>query len=81
MLHAFNYMVVTYGYFNLQSWDKDHCLQNEHQSTKMTQKYLNSSFDKELVDWSFHNQVITLLKHHKIFMKCVICTKFLMALY
>ena len=29
ILHTFNYMVVTYGYFSLWSWDKDHCTQNE----------------------------------------------------
>ena len=28
-LHAFNYMVLTYGYFSLQIWDNDYCPQNE----------------------------------------------------
>ena len=29
ILHAFNYMVLTYGYFSLQSWGNDHSSQNE----------------------------------------------------
>ena len=28
-LHAFNYMIVTYGYYNIQSRDKDHLTQHE----------------------------------------------------
>ena len=29
ILHAFNYTVVTYGYFSLRRWDKNHCTQDE----------------------------------------------------
>ena len=28
-MHAFNYTIITYGYFNLQSWNKDHRVQNK----------------------------------------------------
>ena len=28
-LHEFNYTVITYGYFGLRSWDKDHSAQHE----------------------------------------------------
>ena len=28
-LHAFNYAIITYGYFNIWGWDKDHSTQNE----------------------------------------------------
>ena len=28
-IHTFNYMVVTYGYFSLRSYDKDHCTKDE----------------------------------------------------
>ena len=29
ILHTFNYTAVTYGYFSLQSSDKNHCPQNK----------------------------------------------------
>ena len=29
MLHAFNYTSITYGYFNIRSWDKDQSTQHE----------------------------------------------------
>ena len=29
MLHAFNYTIITYGYFNIRSWDKNHSTQHE----------------------------------------------------
>ena len=29
MLHAFNYTIITYAYFNIQSWDKDHSTQHD----------------------------------------------------
>ena len=29
ILHTFNYMVLTYGYFGLRSWDNDDSSQNE----------------------------------------------------
>ena len=28
-LHAFHYTTITFGYFNLRGWDKDHSTQNE----------------------------------------------------
>ena len=28
-LHAFNYAIITYGYFDIRGWDKDHSTQNE----------------------------------------------------
>ena len=28
-LHAFNYTIITYGYFNIQGWDIDQSTQNE----------------------------------------------------
>ena len=28
-LQAFNYTIITYGYFNIREWDKDHSTQNE----------------------------------------------------
>ena len=28
-LHIFNYMIITYGDFNIRRWDKDQCTQNE----------------------------------------------------
>ena len=29
ILHVFNYMIITYGYFNIQSWDINHSIQYE----------------------------------------------------
>ena len=29
ILHALNYTIITYGYFNIRSWDKDHSTQHE----------------------------------------------------
>ena len=29
LLHVFDHMVTTYGYFNIQSWDKNHSTQHE----------------------------------------------------
>ena len=29
MLHTFDYTIITYGYFNIRSWDKDHSTQHE----------------------------------------------------
>ena len=29
ILHIFNYTIITYGYFNIQSWDKNHATQYE----------------------------------------------------
>ena len=29
MLHKFNYTIVTYGYFNIRNWNKDHSTQHE----------------------------------------------------
>ena len=29
IIHAFNFMVGTFGYFTSRSWDKDYCTQNE----------------------------------------------------
>ena len=29
ILHVFNYTIITYRYFNIQSWDKDHSTQHE----------------------------------------------------
>ena len=29
VLHVFNYTIITYGYFNIRSWDKDHSTQYE----------------------------------------------------
>ena len=29
ILHAFNYTIITCGYFNIQSWDKDYSTQHE----------------------------------------------------
>ena len=28
-MHAFNYTIITYGYFSLRSWNKDHCVQDK----------------------------------------------------
>ena len=28
-LHVFDYMIITYGYFNIWSWNKDHATQHE----------------------------------------------------
>ena len=28
-LHAFNYTIISYGYFNIRRWDKDHSTHNE----------------------------------------------------
>ena len=29
MLHKFNYTIITYGYFNIWSWDKNHSTLHE----------------------------------------------------
>ena len=42
ILHVFNYTVVTYEYFNLRSWDKEHCTQDEL-AILMMHKFLQKS--------------------------------------
>ena len=41
-LHEFNYTVITYGYFGIQSWDKDHSAQHQP-ANPMIYKYLQKT--------------------------------------
>ena len=50
ILHAINYTVVTYEYFSIQSWDKNHYTQDElailmmHEFCRMAQNFDGGKF-------------------------------------